>query len=596
MSDQAPTPPAGLREAAKQLRALVEDHAPELADDADRLVERLATGRFHISVLGEFKRGKSTLINALLGAEVLPTGAIPLTAVPIELVHGEPRLEVAFLDGRWETLDPSRLAEYVTERDNPGNRRGVARVRRQLPAPLLASGVVLVDTPGLASLHAHNTAAAQQALESTDGAIAVLSAAAPLSAEEQRLLAALEHRSARTFFVLNRIDEVDDDGLEEVRAFVDDALHAHLDEVPRIHAVSAWRALRAEVDGGPADPGFTALRDELVDFIDTELTGAQARVARAGLRDLADRVNAAAAVEASAAALTVDELEARLARLADAESEARQGVQEDRLLLQHAVERITADVSERLRALAADEHPEARDRLPSAASEAPLTRLDAVLDEEVAALAHERVAAVREELAEHVERAWQEAANDFAERGRRRAAAVQDIAAELFDQPVRGLSIPAIATVDEEFTYQLERLPRTGEGLARAARLLLPGEVARRRAVARAHRRLAERLDQHAGRVRHDLARRLATVRDELADELLAAVDEVSAGVRAAAERARSRQATASTRLVDEQERLAEVRARTAAVREAIEAQATHGAAGARGAGTSSVDDERRAQ
>ena len=596
MSDQAPTPPAGLREAAEQLRALVEDHAPELADDADRLVERLATGRFHISVLGEFKRGKSTLINALLGAEVLPTGAIPLTAVPIELVHGQPRLEVAFLDARWETLDPSRLAEYVTERDNPGNRRGVARVRRQLPAPLLASGVVLVDTPGLASLHAHNTAAAQQALESTDGAIAVLSAAAPLSAEEQRLLAALEHRSARTFFVLNRIDEVDDDGLEEVRAFVDDALHAHLDEVPRIHAVSAWRALRAEVDGGPADPGFTALRDELVDFIDTELTGAQARVARAGLRDLADRVDAAAAVEASAAALTVDELEARLARLADAESEARQGVQEDRLLLQHAVERITADVSERLRALAADEHPEVRDRLPSAASEAPLTRLDDVLDEEVAALAHERVAAVRQELAEHVERAWQEAANDFAERGRRRAAAVQDIAAELFDQPVRGLSIPAIATVDEEFTYQLERLPRTGEGLARAARLLLPAEVARRRGVGRAHKRLAERLDQHAGRVRHDLARRLATVRDELADELLAAVDEVSAGVRAAAERARSRQATASTRLVDEQERLAEVRARTAAVREAIEAQATHGAAGARGAGTSSVDDEGRAQ
>jgi hypothetical protein len=71
----------------------------DIAERAQRLGDRLAQGRFHISVLGEFKRGKSTLVNALLAGDVLPTGVLPLTAVATEISFGERRAVVVPLDG-----------------------------------------------------------------------------------------------------------------------------------------------------------------------------------------------------------------------------------------------------------------------------------------------------------------------------------------------------------------------------------------------------------------------------------------------------------------------------------------------------------------
>jgi len=88
---------------------------PELAGRLARLEERLRTGDFCIAVLGEFKRGKSTLVDALLRAELLPTGALPLTAVATEVSYGAPAATVVFLDGHSEEVPAGELADYVTE-------------------------------------------------------------------------------------------------------------------------------------------------------------------------------------------------------------------------------------------------------------------------------------------------------------------------------------------------------------------------------------------------------------------------------------------------------------------------------------------------
>jgi hypothetical protein len=95
---------------------------------AHLLVERLDAGRFLLAVVGEFKRGKSTLVNALVAEPVLPTGVLPLTAVATELAFGEAAAAVKFLDGRIEAISRDQIASYVTEAGNPGNGRGVDRV------------------------------------------------------------------------------------------------------------------------------------------------------------------------------------------------------------------------------------------------------------------------------------------------------------------------------------------------------------------------------------------------------------------------------------------------------------------------------------
>lgn len=121
---------------------------------------RYSEGRFHLAVLGQFKRGKSTLLNALAGEPILPVGVVPLTAAPTFIQYGEtPKVSVKYQDGRKAdeftgastTERSAYLARFVTEKGNPQNRVGVAEVEVFLPAPILAGGVVLIDTPGIGS-------------------------------------------------------------------------------------------------------------------------------------------------------------------------------------------------------------------------------------------------------------------------------------------------------------------------------------------------------------------------------------------------------------------------------------------------------------
>lgn len=559
-----------LTAAVETLQAVVGEVAPELHAHVRETGERIAEGRFHVSVVGEFKRGKSTLVDALLGREVLPVGVLPLTAVPVEITHGDERATVEFADGEWVDIDLHDLDEYVTEQRNPGNSKGVARVRVAVPSSLLATGLVLVDTPGLGSVHEHNTDAAVRALEATDGAIVVLSATAPFSEQERELMERLRERSARTFFALNRVDELDADGLREVEGFVTDELHRWFGDGAAVYPMSARRALDAAVNGADPDPGFDAFVADLRAFVEDGLATSQLAVAQRALVEIAERVESTVEMEAAALELTVDELDERLARF-DAEGERqRQALEEDRVLLDHAVDRIADTLAGWLRRIGEEIPPGAHERIDAAASRARTAEIDDAVEDEVAAIVAERFDEVRAEVAHWTQQAWYDAAADFAARVEHRATAVREAAEDLLDIPVRPLPVPEVADVDDEFTYQLERIPHTGEDLGRMLRRLMPSGWVRQRAASRGRRRLAEILDKHAGRARYDLVRRLSHVRDAFAAELTAHLDELSTGVRAAAGRARERRRDAGAELDAERRRIREVRARTAEVRRAV--------------------------
>jgi small GTP-binding protein len=184
-----------------------------LGDAARRHLEaarlRVAEDRFNLVVLGEFKRGKSTLINALLGRELLPTGVVPLTSVVTVIAHGpHGRLMVRFLDGREEERPRAELAEYVTEAANPANRRGVELARLEVDDELLAAGLELVDTPGIGSIHAHNTETARSFLPRVDATLYVLDGGQPLSEPERELLLEAAQRVPHLIIVVNKIDQL----------------------------------------------------------------------------------------------------------------------------------------------------------------------------------------------------------------------------------------------------------------------------------------------------------------------------------------------------------------------------------------------------
>jgi predicted GTPase len=200
----------------------------EVAHLAAETAGRLQALRLEVAVVGEFKRGKSSLINALMGREVLPVGVLPLTAVPTVLEQGEEGLVVEFADGR--RLD--QLARFVTEEANPGNHLGVARVTARLHTPLLDAGVRLVDTPGVGSVHEHNTRSTHAYLPRLDAAVLVTSADPPISAAERAFLERVLAHAVRLFVVLNKADYLAADDLDRTVAFTDRVVRQVLPDWP----------------------------------------------------------------------------------------------------------------------------------------------------------------------------------------------------------------------------------------------------------------------------------------------------------------------------------------------------------------------------
>ena len=188
--------------------------------DTHDAVERLRSGLFYVVCVGQFKRGKSALLNGLVEEAVLPTGVVPITSAVTILRHGA-RLSarVRFRDRDWEECDPRALATYVSEEHNPGNEKGVRAVEVLVLSWLLASGLCLVDTPGLGSVIVANTEATRDFVPHVDAALVVLGADPPITGEELALVQILAG-SVRDFIVVfNKADRQPEDERAAARDF-----------------------------------------------------------------------------------------------------------------------------------------------------------------------------------------------------------------------------------------------------------------------------------------------------------------------------------------------------------------------------------------
>jgi GTP-binding protein EngB required for normal cell division len=199
--------------------------APALAACRE-LAERDAP--LDVAVLGQFKSGKSSLLNALVGEDLLPVGVVPVTAVITRLrgesaEAGKPgtlRTVVTRLDGSTLEVSPASIGEYVSEAGNPDNIKGVATVDIRTPLLEGLPGLRLVDTPGLGSVHAHNSQSTMAWLPSVALALVAISVERPLSEEDRRLIEILRPLASRVVVVLTKTDLITDVELEQVRGFV----------------------------------------------------------------------------------------------------------------------------------------------------------------------------------------------------------------------------------------------------------------------------------------------------------------------------------------------------------------------------------------
>jgi GTPase SAR1 family protein len=277
--------------------------ARALVEGLRDLKGRLVGERLQLAVLGQFKRGKSTLLNALLGAEVLPMGVLPVTSIPTFLETATaPALSLVYMDGHQEEVAGinrpeqlrGHLAGLVTEEVNPNNSKELAQVTVRLASPLLQKGVVLIDTPGVGSTFQHNTQAAEAALPACDAALFVVSPDPPITEVEINYLARVRTTAGRIILVLNKIDLLGPADADSMEAFLRRTLadRAGMAE-PLIFRVSARAALRARLSGDKlllTQSGLPELEAYLGDFLAREKRGvlgaAVARKARALVTEL----------------------------------------------------------------------------------------------------------------------------------------------------------------------------------------------------------------------------------------------------------------------------------------------------------------------
>lgn len=307
---------------------------------ADEAAGKLSGIGLYVAVIGEFKRGKTTLINALLGANLLPTGVLPVTAVPALVRFGtSPRATLRLLDGAEVAIDVEDLSGYLTEQANPANRKGVREAIIEYPAPVLASGLILVDTPGIGSVHRHNTQAAMDFLPRVDVALLVLSVDAPLADSEARLLEDVAQTAARVAVCLNKVDHLTPSEIQEAVDFVR----------PRTVALcgrSDVKVFAVSARDGEADSGLAALTA----WLNNDVATAQNALSRQrGVRvatTLLSLVDATLQLEAAAAAKPAREAATARAAFTAAQAALATAVDDESTLLLAACRGATDTVIE----------------------------------------------------------------------------------------------------------------------------------------------------------------------------------------------------------------------------------------------------------
>jgi len=224
----------------------------DIVQQIDEAKKQLAVNTFTIAVVGKAKRGKSTLINAMLGRTddmVAPIDKLPASSAITRFRNGVEKTSVLYQDGSAENVPYSRIREFVTEEGNPNNRKNVAMLEVEGEFPHLPRQVEIVDTPGAGSIHEHHDALLHGFIPSADAVVFVLTARMPLDQDELNLLKEIKAADIKKiFFVLNKIDESEPQDIEDAIAHNEKLLRSIGLSVGTFHRVSARNAFLGKPD------------------------------------------------------------------------------------------------------------------------------------------------------------------------------------------------------------------------------------------------------------------------------------------------------------------------------------------------------------
>lgn len=232
---------------------------PKPNDYLLRLLNELDDNIYQVLVIGEAKRGKSTLVNALIGRDLLPTNVDIATNQAFRVRPSDTEAyRLRFEDGSAKEITPEDLGRYGSQvfadgEENPNSLSKIIRwIEVDVPARFIPPNVYIIDTPGLGSLYASHGEVTRRFIPYAHAVIFVLESQAPLSQPEIDILEEVLKQTQNIFFVQTKIDQFEKEQWQTIRRRNEDILKEKFgDRLPdvRIWPVSSVNLQKAVETG-----------------------------------------------------------------------------------------------------------------------------------------------------------------------------------------------------------------------------------------------------------------------------------------------------------------------------------------------------------
>jgi GTPase Era involved in 16S rRNA processing len=184
-----------------------------------------------VVILGQFKSGKSSFLNSLIGKPILSVGVIPVTTTITRLQYGKrERAIVRHFDGQQTEIDIGAIEEFTSEARNPANQKNVEVVDAELPSLEKYAGLRLVDTPGLGSIFKYHMETSENWLPEVGAALLAISSDRPLAENDLQLIRDLRKHTPNIVLLLTKADLLSPEQQKEVVHFFRTALQRELHE------------------------------------------------------------------------------------------------------------------------------------------------------------------------------------------------------------------------------------------------------------------------------------------------------------------------------------------------------------------------------
>jgi GTP-binding protein EngB required for normal cell division len=208
--------------ALQTLADITERHGlTEFRPTISMLLDRAEDTALEIAIFGRVSTGKSSLLNHLIGTDLLPIGVTPITAVPTRIGYGPKPLLRVWQEGRGVSEhDIGELASFVDERLNPENQKRVGKIHPLYPSSHLRDGTIFVDTPGIGSLATGGSAETLAYLPRCDAGIVLVDAGSTLAPDDLSIIGALTRASTSTTVLISKADLLSAQDLEQLTEYV----------------------------------------------------------------------------------------------------------------------------------------------------------------------------------------------------------------------------------------------------------------------------------------------------------------------------------------------------------------------------------------